>query len=447
MKIWSANKLHTILDRCDVPRASGSNAALPARPEHLATLLKSERLHGTMERDPTQPRNDFKYFSKDSYFVLVEDMRQELATITATEYPITRGKDGKETPAWPVLYCHPLARGPFLPYDEREERRRQKAERAEKERIEDRARRKARLQQHERKRKIEQQLRQKAAAAAAHDLRKSASLNNLRRRATFPEGGVGVVGTAGGGLDSGFVDLDADFTEETHSVHASGYLASGAYMAASGNSMSIASTAGTTSTVGVGGRDVSLPPGLREKMLSQVTMSRRASAAAAANKENAMGPPPTIPERAKLLRKSKSMTTLRLPKRDEASKPGYCECCRTKFEDFREVRYPSSSRLSSRVLANALRTQHIVSRRHRKFALHDANFDKLDLCLAQVRRRTRAEAEEAEALFLQEAYAQTTPEQPEGDEDALTLAQLGSEDAGGDDDGDVRWEDWVASEA
>lgn len=51
-----------------------------------------------------------------------------------------------------------------------------------------------------------------------------------------------------------------------------------------------------------------------------------------------MGPPTTIPERAKFLRKSKSTNTLKLPKRDEATKPGYCECCRLKFEDFRNVR-------------------------------------------------------------------------------------------------------------
>ena len=62
--------------------------------------------------------------------------------------------------------------------------------------------------------------------------------------------------------------------------------------------------------------------------------------AAMNGKENMMGPPATIPDKAKFLRKSKSTNTLKLPKRDEASKPGYCESCRQKFEDFREVRWP-----------------------------------------------------------------------------------------------------------
>ena len=293
-----------------------------------------------MERDPTQRRHDYTYFSKDSYFVLVEDIRQELATIAATEYPIQRGKDGKEMGAWPVLYCHPLSRGPFLEYDDKEERRRQKVEKAEKERVEERALRKAQLAQRERKRKA-MQLRQRAAAAQQHDLRRSASMNNLRRSATLPSPAL-----------DGFVDLDADFLEETQpeSVNASGYLASGAYMAASGNSVSIASTTGGGTSAAGPLRSLTLPPLLREKMQHQVTMPRRASASAhgaagplaaeRANKENVMGPPATIPERAKFLRKSKSTTTLKLPKRDEASKPGYCECCRLKFEDFREVCAP-----------------------------------------------------------------------------------------------------------
>ena len=50
----------------------------------------------------------------------------------------------------PVLHLHPLARGPFLEYDDKEERRRQKTDKAEQDRQAERARRKARLQ-HERK--------------------------------------------------------------------------------------------------------------------------------------------------------------------------------------------------------------------------------------------------------------------------------------------------------
>lgn len=354
MKIWSATKLHNILDRCNAPRVSASGnfptAAQRAPKEHkLAHLLETERLHGTTsERDPSQRRHDFTYFSKESYFVLVEDLKQELATVAMAEYPIQKTRDGKEKGAWPVLYCHPKARGPFLEYDDREERRRQKQEKAELDRREERARRKARLLQHERKRRA-REVRMRAAQQQQqqqHDLRRTASLTNLQRRATYPDASL---------QGQGLVDLDADFPEESHaegeSVYASGYLASAAYVAASGNSVRIASTTGT-STAGDLLRSLAYSTTLKDKLAQQITMSRRASAAASLstttappptdreNKENVMGPPATIPDRAKFVRKSKSMSTLKLPKREEGSKPGYCECCRQKFEDFREVCLP-----------------------------------------------------------------------------------------------------------
>ncbi|KAH9942302.1 Dfp1/Him1, central region-domain-containing protein [Epithele typhae] len=432
MKIWSANKLHNILDRCDAPRGpSGTTGSLPSRHDPLATLLKSEQLHGTMERDPTQRRPDWTYFSKNTYFVLIEDLRQELATINATEYPITRTKDGREIGGWPVLHCHPLARGPFLLYDEREERRRVKAERSEKERIEDRARRKLRLQLH--KRKAQQQLvraralqthqlhaQAQAHAQHQHDLRRSASLNNLRRRATAPD--------ASAASKHPDIDLDDEFPDDERegaqardeSVIASGYLASGAYMAASGNSVSLTSTTGTTSTGGTLLRSLQLPPGFKEKMQNQVPMKRLGSGVGPsvdrANKENSMGPPTTIPAQAKPLRKSKSTTTLKLPQRDEATKPGYCECCRLKFEDFRE---------------------HVLTKKHRKFAADDNNFRRLDQCLARVRRRTVHEVRIANEHFLREAYdTDAEGEDVEGDSDSV-LPQLAGTDE------DVQWDEWL----
>ncbi|KAI8993787.1 Dfp1/Him1, central region-domain-containing protein [Trametes punicea] len=428
MKVWSAAKLDNILDRCDAPRVTSATGSLPARAQqiskerNLARLLETERLHGTTERDPTQRRHDYIYFSKESYFVLVEDLRQELATIVAVEYPINKSKDGKERGAWPVLHCHPRARGPFFEYDEREERRRQKAERSDKERRLEKARRKAQLKQRERKRRAQAQARI-LAAQQQHDLRRCASMNNLQRRATFPDPGM-----------EGMVDLDADFGEGDHveSAHASGYLASAAYVAASGNSVGITSTTGTTSTAGAPFRTLQLPPALREKLQQQVTTSRRATIAAPIvhreAKDNAMGPPTTIPERVKFLRKSKSTNTLKLPKRDEASKPGYCECCRVKFEDFR---------------------QHIVSKKHRKFAMDDAHFANLDRVLARVRRRTVQEVEEENARFVEEALAEAREQAQvqalamasEGEDSEALMQQIGYELTGDD----VRWDEWVDS--
>jgi regulatory subunit for Cdc7p protein kinase len=328
MKIWSIDKLTSVLERClppeAVPSTSGPTAARnvqSSKERSLTRLLENERLHGTTERDPTQKRHDFVYFSKNCYFVLVEDMRQELQTLISLEYPISKSRDGKESGSWPVLYCDPRARGPFLPFDEREERRVEKAERAERDREADLLRRKAKLREQERRRKAQQEAQKKG------DLRRTVSMQNMRRRLSLgdecPEG----------------LDFNGDIECDPDSAAASGYLASGNYVAASGNSVGITSTTGTTSTTGLSLRSLQLPRNIAGKLSKEVVTNRRLShIAPTVGKENAMGPPPTVPDRPqRLLRKSRSTNTMRLPKRDEGTKPGYCESCRVKFEDFQQV--------------------------------------------------------------------------------------------------------------
>ncbi|OJA14498.1 hypothetical protein AZE42_04452 [Rhizopogon vesiculosus] len=380
MKIWSPEKLDSILERCDVPAFAFSSTKPPAQITSLApasnkrslsSLLQTERLHGTTtERDPTQKRHDYRYFSKQSYFVLVEDVRQELATIHALEYPIQRGPEGKEQPAHPVLYCDARSRGPFVKFDEREKRRWEKAQKAERENENERAEKVARALK--RKKQAEVQM----LSRKAGDLRRSMSMNNLHRQA---------VNTA---IEE-YVDLDADYGDgdARESATASGYLAStggGAYVAASGNSVGITSTRGTTSNASGSFRTLELPASLRCRIQQQVVTSRKAPNANHALGRNVggMGPPLTIPNGA--LRKSRSTNTLRLPKRDEGSKPGYCESCRVKFDDF---------------------DLHIQDRKHRKFAMDDANYLQLDFVLNRVRRRTRQEAEEEERMWSECGYS------------------------------------------
>lgn len=316
-KIWTIAKLTNVLDRCFVGNPVAARPA-PAPPvvtkgsqRSLVRLLESERLHGTTtERDPTQKRHDYTYFSKSSCFVIVEDLKQELAPIAALEYPLTKGRDGKETGSWPVLYCHPQARGPFIEFDEKEKRRWLKAERAEKERDEERENRKRKFQDQERERR--RQSLKLAQAKSRGDLRRTVSMTNLHRQA-----------------DSTLDEGDLDFED---SAKASGYLAStGGYMAASGNSVGITSTTGNTSTTDGTLTTQQLPPSLRGRQ--EVVTSRKFTAKGKGN----MGPPIEIPDRRGMLRKSRSTNTMRLPKRDEGSKPGYCESCRLRFNDFKEV--------------------------------------------------------------------------------------------------------------
>ncbi|TFY59118.1 hypothetical protein EVG20_g7906 [Dentipellis fragilis] len=369
MKIWTVSKLESVMDRCQasITPASSRVGVTPAPAtggqRSLSRLLESERIHGTSERDPTQKRHDYQYFTKGSYFVLVEDMRQELATIHALEYPVSRSRDGPEEGTWPVLHCHPKARGPFVEYDEKEAKRARKSEWQEQERLQERKRIDAKLRERQRRRKEKEQAER---AQNGGDLRRTVSMVNLKRRLS--------------GAD-GVIDLDAE-VGEMESANASGYLASGTYMAASGNSVAITSNTGTTSNASLHARTTQLPASLRGRLQQQVLTSRRVSALSASakgkerEKKGDMGPPPGLPEKQVLLRKSKSTNTLRLPKREEGSKPGYCECCRTKFTDFNE---------------------HIMHRKHRKFAADDSNFLQLDYVLARVRRQTKEEVAEAEA--------------------------------------------------
>lgn len=323
-KVWNATKLASIIERCQGgsltsshqtrTHAAASNiASAKSNQKSLSQLLEHERLHGTTtERDPNSKRHDYTYFSKNHYFVLVEDLKQELAPTAVLQYPITKCANGKDTGTWPILHCHPKARGPFIEFDEREERRWRKAESVEKEREREREQRRKRFEQRRRSLKENQ-------IKAQHDLRRTVSMNNLHRRGILPE----VI-----------PDGDPDHLE---SANASGYLASGGYVAASGNSVGITSTTGTTSTTTDGSLiKLQLPSSLRGRLQQEVVTSRRFGNLGKSKEKGDMGPPTEIPDR-RGLRKSRSTNTLRLPKRDEGSKPGYCESCRVRFEDFKEV--------------------------------------------------------------------------------------------------------------
>ncbi|KLO16449.1 hypothetical protein SCHPADRAFT_919902 [Schizopora paradoxa] len=367
IKIWDTKKLNSVLTRCGQPTLTDLQANHGPR-RSLLGLLDAERLGKSTDRDPTSRHHDFHYFAKNSCFVLVEDMSQKFATIAAMEYPITgRSSDGKEKGDWPVPHCHPMSRGPFIPFNEKDERRRAKQDKLDREREKQRAaeEKRARLKRMQQRR--------------ATDLRRTVSMNNLHKATRE--------------------DLEDEVAvDDASKADASGldFPAPSGYLAASGNSVGITSTYGTTSTVGSSASIANTklsqaPPSLRGHLQNQVVFSRRAAVVdgkaettskatdskGSGSREKAsassmMPPPDAFPARVGRLRKSKSTNTVRLPKRDEKSKPGYCESCRVKFDEFKE---------------------HINSRKHRKFALADGNFAELDCVLARVRRQTREEIE------------------------------------------------------
>ncbi|KAF8894915.1 Dfp1/Him1, central region-domain-containing protein [Gymnopilus junonius] len=372
MKIWTSSKIDSVLSRClELPelktaainRLPGTSSA-PQRA--LSRLLQTEKFYGTTERDPTQKRHDYHYFSRGSCFVLLEDMHQQLATIAAHEYPIIKDKDNSSKKPWPVLHCHPLARNPFIPFDEKEKKRYERLQLA----------KEGEAEQYPHKLEIEAVKRKQEARnhekPGGDSLRRVVSMSNFKRRLSHPVGGK---------HDGPCIDLNDD-GDDIESAKASGYLASGAgtgYLAASGNSVSITSTTGTTSTSGQVRRNLPLPPALAVQIKQQVRTSRKLvpkDKETSIDKPGLMGPPSTIPNKQPVLKKSKSTNTLKLPKREEGAKPGYCESCRAKFSDF---------------------STHTESKKHRKFASNPVNFQALDEVLNRVRRQTRNEVKKEEA--------------------------------------------------
>ena len=70
---------------------------------------------------------------------------------------------------------------------------------------------------------------------------------------------------------------------------------------------------------------------------------------------------------------------------EKDQKPGYCENCREKYDDFDDV----SFLLFSSVAISDLIFQHIVGRKHRKFALTPENWKELDQLLSHLGRRLK----------------------------------------------------------
>jgi regulatory subunit for Cdc7p protein kinase len=217
-----------------------------------------------------------------------------------------------------VLYCHPDTRGPFCRPDDHELKRARKQLLRDLEQDREAQRQHAARWERERRRAAEAE--RLAQAQNAGDLRRSVSMTNLRRRALS-------------NAEDKPPDLELE-GEEMEAADASGYLHSH-YLAASGNSVSVTSTTGTTTSAGNTLRSGMLPASLRGMQKQEVLTSLKVSVSAKKAKGD-MGPPTELPQ--KTLRKSKSTTTMRLPKREEGAKPGYCENCRLRYADFEEVR-------------------------------------------------------------------------------------------------------------
>ncbi|KAF8320804.1 hypothetical protein DL93DRAFT_2163777 [Clavulina sp. PMI_390] len=407
MKIWDEKKLDNILSRIISPSLTNktTSAAHTARVDKQASLsylLETERNTGvTHERDPNAQRQDYCYFPKNTYWLLIEDLEGTHAPMIVKDYgrwkprsksavkPSTSNSSRKrklgleeepeededeEDPPWPLLRDGvgrakaDWAQGKVsdsndkLPADAPSS-------------LDDRHGGDVQLE-----------IPALSDDQAGHDARQEDSVTDaggddepapldpqmLRRTASMAD------------IGRPLTIHPAALHHRPPTKYDQKTLLRGAdreYNAASLNSMTITSHINSTTSHAYGTQE--LGPGSRqlEKRLHQQVLTRAAVGGGQGSTASGSGyggvlSGPTLSRKSStlsvmnprtMLRKAKSTTTLRsrsgpasrarLPSREEVKKPGYCENCRQKFEDF---------------------TKHISSKRHRRFADNDNNFSALD---------------------------------------------------------------------
>ncbi|GAA6005524.1 hypothetical protein JCM11491_003672 [Sporobolomyces phaffii] len=345
LKIWHLEKLNLILARINSHSPNKPEAALQRNPS-LPSLLRDEQLYGTRERDPIVPRNDMHYFPPHKYYLLVEDSTGEHRPIVIQEYDKPRKH---EDPSWPILYGGVEGRSGFYKYEGPP------------------IKYQARLPDPLPKRpslapsaqttdattatKLMAGFSTTAArAVGAPNLRRAISLQNVPR--------------------AGAATTHVDAPEDSKHAAPGGIHRRDSYIAASGNSQIITSNTGTSTRSGAAmqpgtGKGAAIDKRLAVLANRTVSVSMGGSGAAAAKKD----PFATATALKRNMSVGSDMKNVKrfVPARDEPKKPGYCENCRIKYDDFKT---------------------HVVSNKHRRFALNEKNWLELDTLLGAIARRT-----------------------------------------------------------
>ncbi|KAM0789393.1 hypothetical protein ACM66B_000221 [Microbotryomycetes sp. NB124-2] len=318
LKVWHVEKLQLILARINSHsplKADQSNT----RSLSLPSLLRDEQLYGTRERDPFVPRADTHYFDSKNYYILVEDSTGEHRPVVTREYE--RPRRGID-PSWPVLWGGLEGRGAFyhyhgtIKYERRMPPPGQVATQA------------------------TQQPTRTTQPAAGHALAAaravaSTTAPNLRRT----------------------LSLQAiDKKKDGHSSLGG----KPGFLAASGNSQIITSTNLTSMRSGAATRNA---PGGHAIGKRVVELSQRTVPSL---HRSGLGKSALAPGKLKRSVSVDAGLSAKLPPaREEPKKPGYCENCRVKYDDFKD---------------------HVVSSRHRRFALDPKHWTELDKLLNQIAR-------------------------------------------------------------
>ncbi|KAK3303406.1 Dfp1/Him1, central region-domain-containing protein [Chaetomium strumarium] len=399
-KIWSLEKLQKILKMLleTDPRLAAAggydHGSTQSTTTKVATghpdikrLLDEERVHGPSDRDPTVPGKELYTFK--GYYIYVYDLEEKTKPIMAREF--RKGADPTDG-EWPQFRSASHGRCPFV-IDENYDA----AEKEDRER--DRARAKAR-----------------AARAAAEDAVDPAAQQPKASEAPPPKPATGkrTLSQMEDGHNRGMANvretvlLDRskisnppvfDFQSQNAFVSQAkaGRFVAGEPVASglqpSNITSAIRSQMISSTTGGVLGAKAGTSKeihGLQRKVVLQrtgtsaqaqdlssvrrgetshngTTFGRSASVTGVTSRRlDPFVDEERLKEQEKLRRTVSVPVSQPKPKRDP--KPGYCENCQDKFADFEE---------------------HIVSRKHRKFAENDENWTQLDALLSQLKRVPR----------------------------------------------------------
>ncbi|WVQ85007.1 hypothetical protein IAT38_007171 [Cryptococcus sp. DSM 104549] len=344
MKVWPVKKLSDIL-----ARIAPIEKPVPTDSLSLSTLLEEERLHGTRERDLTAPRPDFYYFKPNNKFLLIEDATGKHRTIMVKEYTHRDGPD------WPTLHSGflrvPSSYQSPVPV--------------------------SKLRERAIKLLVERQ--PYLGEQPPSSLKRSASLSSMPSTPKLPEAqpyqdasGNSVVITSNiaststpntphlaGGLPTLGSNRDRALVQMSKRVQVLKGNANARIAASKQEAKdSVFSPAGASAPKALPGRRHSTGhTDLNKKFESQESVIKMLKQAREPVQEDPIPAAQRIRNREKV--------EMGLKGRDQDTAAGYCENCRLKYADL---------------------SVHMVSKKHRRFALNDENFASLDRLLGTLER-------------------------------------------------------------
>ncbi|KAL1864515.1 hypothetical protein VTK73DRAFT_5818 [Phialemonium thermophilum] len=389
-KIWSLEKLQKILDMVLEPDPyksallgqglrtapmQKSSTSKGAEQSNLLQLLQNERVHGPSDRDPTVTTRELIYFKGP--YLYVYDIEEKQKPIMVREYAkVADKKDGD----WPQFRVASQGRCPFIedPDPDRERHRVRARERISKATAEAKA----------------PVLKPPTVAApervpGKRSLTETDTAQNRGTRRT-----VGAIEDSVETFDLArasnppAIDFGGEnvFTSRAKAgrLFAGEPVASGvqpSHITSAIRSQMISSTSGTLGVKAGTSKEIH---GLQRKVLQRnstpsitpnashdgpASFVRSASLGRTAQRKlDMIDEDDNTGRRLKLRRTESAPAPPQGKQRKRDPKPGYCENCNDKFDDFEE---------------------HIVSRKHRKFADNDKNWAELDALLGQLRRPPR----------------------------------------------------------